>query len=179
MRRGPGTGASARGQDVRSSAVAKLRRDFQEAVKLPARSQTKAAGDRARDSKERVQFKDGSLEQEYVHNLQQQIYFLELECQFLRASLESGGHPGTDASGFHVAEGVGPGSKANRLREELDTAERENHSLKEKVRVPRGERVAAVGRPRPPQRPDRRARVPGGDAEGGDPPNSGHAHDGA
>lgn len=122
-------------QDARTGAVSQLRREFQDATKRPVRAQARAG---APAGPRKVKFEDGSVEQEYIHNLQQQIYFLELECQFLRASLESGGQPGTDASGFHLAQGVGPGGKSSKLREDLDAAERANERLKEEVRGRRG-----------------------------------------
>lgn len=129
----------------RSSNVAQLRREFQDATRKPVRAQARqqAPGPGARPP----QPTEGSVEQEYIHNLQQQVYFLELECQFLRASLENGGQPGSDASGHHLAAGVGPsgggggggsgfgGGKASQLRAELELADKKNEELTKRVRA--------------------------------------------
>lgn len=150
---GPG-GVRGRGmlgeKSPRSSNVAQLRREFQDATRKPVRAQARqqATGPGARPP----QPVEGSVEQEYIHNLQQQVYFLELECQFLRASLEGGGQPGTDASGHHLAAGVGPagggggfgGGKASQVRAELDLADKKNEELTKRVRA-----RACAGRIRP------------------------------
>lgn len=70
------------------------------------------------------------LEQEYIQNLQQQIYFLEMECQFLRSSLEAANKEG---GGNVVARRNA--EEVKRLQQQLQQLQEQSAGALEEVRT--------------------------------------------